>query len=75
MSPMIPHENPVILRSVQLSINLSPLRLLCGKAFASHAEDRDSNPLSRQTQVVKTGSDSSTAKRSATDLSVMVPRR
>ena len=28
MSPIIPHENPVILRSVQLSINLSPLRLV-----------------------------------------------
>ena len=44
------------------------------RAFAPQAEGWVIESQQRQTQVVKTGSDSSTAKRSALDVSVMGPR-
>ena len=45
------------------------------RAFASHAEGLAFESELRQTYVVKTGSDISAAKRSATGVSVAGPRR
>ena len=45
------------------------------RAFASHAEGLVFESQPRQTQLVITGSDSSTAKRSAIDVSVTGPQR
>ena len=45
------------------------------RAFASHADGWVFESQPRQTQVVKTGRESSTAKRSAVGVSVTGPRR
>ena len=45
------------------------------RALALHAEEWMYEPQSRQTLVVKTGSDSSTTKRSEIGVSAMGPRR
>ena len=56
---------------IQFTQTKEPPRWRRGRAFVSHTGDWDSI----HTKVVKTGSDNSTAKRSATEVSVTGPRR
>lgn len=56
-------------------INFPLIQLQLVRAFALHAEDRILKFRSLQAQVVKTGSGSSTAKRSAVGVNVTDPRR
>ena len=72
---MMTHINPSNISSSTCTIQITAEVAQSVRAFASHAEGWLFETEPRQTCVVKKSSDSSTAKRSATDMGVTGPRK